>query len=998
MDRENSSGNINDILKLLKDTVENTPSAENTDISDSEAQTNENMDAELLKETLRSRFMSDDSDALNTEEQSDEYAIDESFVSEAENILEEESAKDIEESSEEEMLNVGEDYYADSEEVDSSNENGIIEIAIPWVDAISEASPKEYGLLDEDDDLEDDDVEDYEDDESGFVMFADGEYSDDTDDYDGMEEEEESEEEAPDVALTIESAEENAEAEEISDDADDVPWFDTPDRNASEEDVTVFLSGEPTEEPEKIVEEPSGEISEIGEENTEEIEEAEAAEAEAAEAAEAEAAEAEAAEAEAAVFDEPEEIVYDSAEDSEEFEEDDLLVEDEYAEYEDDAESLEDLEAIDGIVLSVTESEHIENIEKVDNAEDAEVAPIEAVDLNEGECDDDGESFYRTMVEANALLQQEYANNFANISDVEASENEYEAFGIPEEEIDMLAELDVGMFDKDNYVGNSEMLDSITKEDVYADFYSLKENDVPTERNEHHEKPVSEPQIEIEEDDEIEGAFASFVKSSFWRIARPALLSILGLLVFILELLPLANVVPDGILDYSTYPWLYILLDIQLMVFMIALCFKDIKDGIVNLFSRTPRLWSVLSATVMATLLHSVVAIFCANDTLPNLYNSIGAFYMIAATVFDLLDQKRIEHSVDVLSAEKEKIFALKRSSGPNSCADKMYRGGMDPDTDIFEPVQVGKKNCKGVFARESRYFDNRFFASAIVPIAVFSIFIFVISIVLELGLIATVNTVIYVFLLLAPLSAIVAHNLPLLVAYWRLRQRDCFIAGYASAKDIAECDTIVFNDKHLFRDCEPRNAGIKLYCEEHKTRELFTCLAAVFSSVGGPMENTFREVIKDEKHKVSMVRITRNGFEAIVDAKTSIIVGSTEYLARYGIRTDGADTRESGIVYVAMNSVLSAKLSLSYETQPLFEELCELLGDNGIRTVIQTYDPIITGKYVVKRRKKNKHPISVVHKNANDYNTPVSDRVVSGKMGAFAMSLQSLQRVLREL
>ena len=70
MDRENSSGNINDILKLLKDTVENTPSAENTDISDSEAQTNENMDAELLKETLRSRFMSDDSDALNTEEQS----------------------------------------------------------------------------------------------------------------------------------------------------------------------------------------------------------------------------------------------------------------------------------------------------------------------------------------------------------------------------------------------------------------------------------------------------------------------------------------------------------------------------------------------------------------------------------------------------------------------------------------------------------------------------------------------------------------------------------------------------------------------------------------------------------------------------------------------------------------------------------------------------------------------------------------------------------------
>jgi hypothetical protein len=342
---------------------------------------------------------------------------------------------------------------------------------------------------------------------------------------------------------------------------------------------------------------------------------------------------------------------------------------------------------------------------------------------------------------------------------------------------------------------------------------------------------------------------------------------------------------------------------------------------------------------------------------------------------------------MDILSAEEEKIFALKQSSGPNSCAEKMYRGGIDPDTDIFEPVQVGRKNCEGVFARERRYFDNSFLVSAIVPIAVFAIFISVLSIVLELGLVTTVNSLIYVFLFLAPLSAIVAHNLPLYFSYLRLRDRGCFIAGYASAKDIAECDAVVFSDKHLFCDCEPQNAGIKLYCEEHKTKELFTCLAAVFSAVGGPLENTFSEVIKGETHKVNMIRITRNGFEAIVDAKTNVIVGSSEYLARYGIRTDGADTRESGIIYVATNSNLAAKLSLSYETQPLFEELCELLGDNDIRTVIQTYDPIITGKYVVKRRRKDKYPISVVHKNVNDYNTPMSEKVVGGKTGAFALS-----------
>ena len=91
MDRENSgSSNINDILKLLKDTVENTPNAENIDIADTEGQPAENMDTELLKESLRSKFISDSSEASKEIEQSDEYAIDESFVFESEEEIENE--------------------------------------------------------------------------------------------------------------------------------------------------------------------------------------------------------------------------------------------------------------------------------------------------------------------------------------------------------------------------------------------------------------------------------------------------------------------------------------------------------------------------------------------------------------------------------------------------------------------------------------------------------------------------------------------------------------------------------------------------------------------------------------------------------------------------------------------------------------------------------------------------------------------------------------------
>lgn len=1008
------SSNIEDIIKLLKDTVENTPNAENIDTEEVGGQSADNMDTELLKATLRNKFISDDENTPEETEKSDEYAIDESFVSDAEDIAEErceempeepekEPQEEIEEDEEvleaepeEELSNVGEDYYTDSEESAVLGADGIVEIAIPWVDSI----PEEDVLEEEDEFIEDEEDEltyDEEDEsENGFVMFAEGEFSDDTDDFDGMEEDDEELdentdedliEEVADESVTEEieedllaEAEEATENEEISDDTDDVPWFDTPDRTFVEEETTVFLSGEPTEEADVALEGSS--VMEFSEEEiTEQITE------ETAEEAVENTIEETVEETPEEIFEELSEEITEEPAESEVLEEDlaeengdgeedtDLLAFDE-SEYEEDTESLKDLEAVDGIELSENESEEVED------------DPVKTVDFNSGESDDDGESFYRTMVEANAQLEKEYANNrYVNISDIEESDTEYDAFGISDEDGIYGSEESINSDGEENDAAATDIVDSVIADDVPSDFYSLRENDAHPEEDEEHEECITETQVEFEEDGEAERAFVSFIKSRFWKIIRPILLTALGILVFIIEIIPILNIVPDGILDYTTYPWLYILFDIQLTVFMAALCFSDFKEGLTNLFSRTPRLWSVLSATVTATLLHSVVALFCIQDSLPSLYNSIGAIYLVAATVFDILNEKRIEHSMETLSADEEKIFALKRSSGPNSCAEKMYRGGIDPDTDIFEPVQVGKKNCEGVFARESKYFDNTFLVSAIVPIAVFAVFISVISIVLELGLVTTVNTVIYVFLLLTPLSAIVAHHMPLYFTYLRLRDRGCFISGYASAKDIAECDAVVFSDRHLFCECDPHNAGIKLYCEEHKTKELFSCLAAVFASVGGPMENTFGEVIKDEKHKVNMIRITRNGFEAVVDGKTNIIVGSTEYLSRYGIRTDGADTRESGIIYAAMNSVLCAKLSLSYETQPLFEELCELLGDNSIRTVIQTYDPIITGKYVVKRRKKDKYPISVVHKNVNDYNTPMSEKVVGGKTGAFALS-----------
>ena len=137
------------------------------------------------------------------------------------------------------------------------------------------------------------------------------------------------------------------------------------------------------------------------------------------------------------------------------------------------------------------------------------------------------------------------------------------------------------------------------------------------------------------------------------------------------------------------------------------------------------------------------------------------------------------------------------------------------------------------------------------------------------------------------------------------------------------------------------------------------------------------------------MIRITRNGFEAVVDNRANIIVGGSDYLARYGIVTDRADAKESGIIYVALNSSLAAKISVTYKTQPLFEELNAMLAEHGVRSVLETYDPIVSGKYVAKCRGTSSSPISVVHKNVTNYKSDLEakDKVAIGRSGAFATS-----------
>ncbi len=940
MDKDNNK-NIDDILKLLKNTVESTETP--SDVQESESLT-ENMNTEALKEKLREQFMNESEVAV--EQEDDEYAIDEEFMFEAQSVVEDELIP--EPKSEDELL--FDEGVSEVEVVDDASEeykpleseeqtSEIVDIVIPFVDVMR----NERKETEEDSDAPEQDVS-YDDEEiGGFVMFNDAPEAEDEeeDEFSFVIEEEDSFDEFV--------SEEESETEEqipqnntiVSENSDDdLPWYDeTPSWQGKNGDI-IFV--------EKAVE-VQEDIFSDDEQGYE--------------------------------MPEPEETQKPYAIE---------LLDDEHELVIEDVKEEEPVEEEQHVEIVAEENTEVEiNVSQV--TEQEEKFDIYAVpDYTTPE--EEEQSFYRTILRAKGIdLDAEEEHTFVEENyPLEASEEEDESKG---EVLESDDEIEIPQFEGSLYRENEQIAEGNVNEktkdarDMSADFYGTGDREVDYDEDRIHDQEDDLPEQDIEYGLENDDTDEAVEKSSPWKKVKPILLGVLSLFIFILELLPILELVPDGMFDYTAYPFTYILIDAQLLIFMAAICYEKIFVGIKKLLSASLDLYSIISLSIIMTVLHSIIACFCANEIMPYLYNSVSAICLLTLSIFELLDEKRIKNSIYELS--EKSVYTLRRSHGKNSCAEKMYMGGVDPDTNIYEPAEISGGGFRESFAKEKDRFDDLSVIYAIMPIAVFSIVMAVISTVIEQDFVIALNTAISIFLSALPLSAIISHFLPTYIAYRRLEKRGCFISGYISAREIGECDALVFSDSHLFRASNSKDTGIKIY-NERRTRDLFVCLDAVYSAIGGPMEKVFSGGAPSiERHRVNMIRITRSGIEAVIDGRTNIIVGSSSYLGRYGIMTDGADAKDKkgGILYVALDSVLCAKLSASYKTQPLFEALSTYLGDNGIRTIIQTYDPLISGRYVAKCRKRFEYPISVVHKNILDYNAPGKSKTSAARTGIFAIS-----------
>ncbi len=461
------------------------------------------------------------------------------------------------------------------------------------------------------------------------------------------------------------------------------------------------------------------------------------------------------------------------------------------------------------------------------------------------------------------------------------------------------------------------------------------------------------------------------LRESYKKEKISTLLRLLGCgfftaLLFLYELFPVLGFRTEILPSYDEYPTAYLLIGMQLLICSAAFAWRELLRGLRKVFSLKADRWSALAFVVIMVPIYNIAMMITNPDEITFMFGTVVSIYIWLALVAEYLDVLREIKSFEIYSAAGKK-FTFNTEGGINSAADKMYRGGLPYDKNVFEPYEIDFPNGYFSAANMSVNGGISMVYMMITPAVLLSTVAFIVSVIMQNSIDISMSLFMVTLTSLCPISMFAARSLPMYRATSRLYRRDIAIAGEGMAEKYAKCDYIIFSDLHLFKKASASDCGIVIF-DESKTRTVIEYLGALYSEIGGPMKEMF-SVATSVPHTVKMRRIARSGIEAVSDRIHSLVLGDSTFVQRYGIvfpQNEKAD--DNGVLYFAIDGKPAAKLCLRYKCEPLFEMLLIKMAENGVQCAIETFDPVINSAFAAKSLKNKSLPINVIHKNAADF------------------------------
>lgn len=470
-----------------------------------------------------------------------------------------------------------------------------------------------------------------------------------------------------------------------------------------------------------------------------------------------------------------------------------------------------------------------------------------------------------------------------------------------------------------------------------------------------------EEYVSGEQNSEILSRYAKALQKSLIAISVSAFLS---LLIFVYDLLPIVKAEIPLTVDYIKYPVAYLLIGLQLLLFACVMPFKKLIGGLKNIFLAAPDAYSFAALTVLAVSVYDISLFFHDVISVPVAFHFVTALMILCAQISEHLALCREKRSFSVYS-EGGTAFTLTTDVSQNSVARKLYKGGVDALKNVKQPKRIEFPSRFFRAAYEKRLIDNPIIAYSFIPIFVLSLLAGIVCMIVELEIAASVSAVWVALIFALPTSLILCDEALLYIASKRLAKRKCAMPSRTAISRCANTDIMVFEDIHLFEECDPKKLRVIFYDKAHSL-QILSALDGLYSNIGGPLKNAFSNIPEAYKSKqVRILRCLKNGIEAIIDKKHLLIVGDAAFMDRYGYVFPESKNRST--LCVSLDGSISARIGITYSVQPVFEMLAERLAQNGVYCAVETYDPMINSALVKSARTLGNTPISIVHRTAKD-------------------------------
>lgn len=558
---------------------------------------------------------------------------------------------------------------------------------------------------------------------------------------------------------------------------------------------------------------------------------------------------------------------------------------------------------------------------------------------------------------------------------------------ISEEADDLVAVNDGSEGDKDDHHAETrsaafEMMDDKTEGDDDFDAALGRISEARRKRQKKQkQKPKEFEYASREQNNDVHVMLRRAVKKSALKTLACFLFTVL---ILILELAQADSGSLPAFLKQGRYGELYILIDLQLLLFCGLVMLGRLKNGAKGLISLKPNTDSLITVSFAITAIYSAVllAVDPTSESL-RLYSLPAATACLCRALTEYLCCRKDYHCFRVIAKKHKKYAALELSGVSPEAAE--FARYLSPDSDIYTVKHTDF--CDGMFRRVRKNTKSEQVLGFIIPvIMIMALVIFGILSWLGKPLLDAYAAATLVVLISTPLTAFFMVTLPVVRINRIGRRTSSAFVGNSVAEEYADAGVLSFADTEVYPSKNIRVVSVKAY-GNFRLDNIIPGLASAFSLIGGPLASVLANMVESDVTAPPDSRLTESAADGICMSVSGseMHIGKYSYMRRNGIDAplDNGDTayekKNGTVMYVAVDGKLAAKVYLIYRLSERFNSLLQDMYRAGLCLGVKTLDPNITDEMLKRDIKFKRCPITVIKCSRFGESTDCLDRVDSG-------------------